>query len=301
MYQNLLMNDIDIVTLSTTIPDRDDITSTYMKLCNSKSDCANDVFPKKANKRHLKPYWNDTLNDLHDKMWYYCTQWRKSGRPRDKNSFVFREYKYAKRTFRREHRRTVNNYFREVDRQLELKARTDSVGFLKEINTRKQNATVSSGMGIEFNDRMYRDRESLTEQWKCYFRSLYSPAESELFDNTWRYFVEQYVNGYFDNVTPDLECSVTSDTVSYAIQTLPKGKSPGDDLIRYEHLLFADRFMFHYTGNYTLSFIFSGAVFIISGLLLGLSKVYEIIYMKEDRKIQKTNIKINTLKTNLKK
>ncbi|KAL4218320.1 hypothetical protein ACF0H5_023056 [Mactra antiquata] len=95
-------------------------------------------------------------------------------------------------------------------------------------------------MGIEFNDRMYRDRESLTEQWKCYFRSLYSPAESELFDNKWRYFVEQYVNGYFDNVAPDLEGSVTSDTVSYAIQTLPKGKSPGDDLIRYEHLLFAD-------------------------------------------------------------
>ncbi|KAL4217180.1 hypothetical protein ACF0H5_023633 [Mactra antiquata] len=60
-------------------------------------------------------------------------------------------------------------------------------------------------------------------------------------------------------------------------------------------------FMFDYTGNYTLSFIFSGAVFIISGLLLGLSKVYEIIYMKEDRKIQKTNIKINTLKTNLNK
>ena len=42
---------------------------------------------------------------------------------------------------------------------------------------------------------IYRDRESLTEQWK-----LYSPAESEQFDNSWQHRIEKTVEDSLNDV-----------------------------------------------------------------------------------------------------
>ncbi|KAL4230636.1 hypothetical protein ACF0H5_011013 [Mactra antiquata] len=166
-------------------------------------------------------------------MWKLCQEWRIAGRPRDSESSVFKNYKKAKRIFRREHRRAVQTYLYDLDRKLEQQSKTNNAEFWRQLNARKRSFKSNTGGGITFGDITYRDRESLTEQWGQYFTELYSPAQSELFDNQWKEHVELTTNEIFSKMRPDSNAIVTTDVVESAILRLPKGKSAGCDMVFY--------------------------------------------------------------------
>ncbi|KAL4237480.1 hypothetical protein ACF0H5_002196 [Mactra antiquata] len=181
-------------------------------MCDSLNTCASDTFPKKRLKSYHKSYWNDQLNDAHDVMWRYCEQWRATGRPRDINSTTYLNHKNAKTIFRRTHRRSVYMYLSELDRKLEEQTKSDCVGFWRQLNSRKRASRPSTGIGITFNGVTYRDREDLTEQWRQYFYTMYSPAESEQFDKIFKQHVEITVNNIFDNVTTDPQTLLSTES-----------------------------------------------------------------------------------------
>lgn len=54
------------------------------------------------------PYWNSSLSNLHKTMRQKQYAWINAGKPQQSSSLSYKEYKNAKRKFRRLHRQQVN-------------------------------------------------------------------------------------------------------------------------------------------------------------------------------------------------
>ncbi|XP_053398165.1 uncharacterized protein LOC128556626 [Mercenaria mercenaria] len=199
---------------------------------------ARQSLPRKRFKPFLKPFWNHELAKYHRQMKSFRESWCRDGRPRNEASISYANYKNSKRVFRRMHRICIENYLTSIDQELDKTAEIDSDQFWKLVRHRKKKSQSKMSSGIKFHDTVVRDREQLTEQWGLYFKSLYSPAESQNFDEQWKYTVTTVVENTFNNIKPDEHVRVLPDDVSKAIETLPKGKACGEDNISYEHLIF---------------------------------------------------------------
>jgi hypothetical protein len=71
---------------------------------------ATETLPTVSFKKHLKPYWNSRLTELHDAMLEYRQRWILDGRPRGCEHQSFANYKSAKYMFRDELRKANKNY-----------------------------------------------------------------------------------------------------------------------------------------------------------------------------------------------
>ena len=66
---------------------------------------ANISIPSTKFRPYLKPYWKrDNLKALHDDMRGQRRIWIENGKSHDRNDNYYRQYKDAKRTFRKQHR-----------------------------------------------------------------------------------------------------------------------------------------------------------------------------------------------------
>ncbi|CAG2202184.1 unnamed protein product [Mytilus edulis] len=82
-----------------------DIEKYYSEIVNSLVLAAGDTLPIVKHKRHLKPYWNDHLTELHDYMIQRRNVWISEHRPRGEEYESYLSYKNSKNCFRNELRR----------------------------------------------------------------------------------------------------------------------------------------------------------------------------------------------------
>ena len=86
--------------------------------------------------------------------------WISDGKPRSVNYISYREYKNAKREFRKLHRQCASNYLKKVDEDIDNSAGMDSDYFWKLINSRKNNNSNNNNNSGEmvFDGVPYRNQ-----------------------------------------------------------------------------------------------------------------------------------------------
>ena len=75
-------------------------------------------------------------------------KWIHDGRPRGMQFLSYKEYKSAKTLFRAHHRRCAENYFIELNIEIDQAAELDSGVFWKKINNRRMASHTSAGSEI---------------------------------------------------------------------------------------------------------------------------------------------------------
>ena len=87
----------------------------YYRLCEVMNTCANDCFPTRRFRGHLKPFWTDALTALHSQMAESRDAWQRAGRPRGTQHSAYRQNKEDKANFRRVMRQCADRYMAELD------------------------------------------------------------------------------------------------------------------------------------------------------------------------------------------
>ena len=193
---------------------------------------------RKEFKQFLKPYWDDTLKDLHKKMRDNRRIWILDNRPRGVLFESYRSYKQAKRVFRQYHRKCAENYLKSLNEEIDRAAEINCDYFWKLINRRKSNNSSNIGAEIVFNNKTCRDSEVICTEWGNFFGSLYSDTDNNNYDSNHYDYVTSQVTilkqHHFDNsdITP-----VQEQELDTAISVLSTGKASGEDKIDNEHLI----------------------------------------------------------------
>jgi len=180
-YCALLANDAGLTNICHDQLTRDEIDSAYQIVTDRLVNYAILSFPVKQSRPYCKPYWCDDLDVLHSAMSVSRDVWCQAGRPRDHMSKEYIDYKSRKTAFRAAHRRYVESFLSDLDRDLEDAAFRDSARFWKLLRSRKGKSKSTIGAGISFEGTVYRSREDICEQWAKYFRTLYSCSDDPHF------------------------------------------------------------------------------------------------------------------------
>ena len=195
----------------------------------------------KGYKQFLKPYWNVSLNELHDAMKAKRLIWLQSGRPRGDNYESYKQYKKAKCAFRKYHRICAEQHLNNLNEVIDNAAEIDSAYFWKLVNRRRNPHATSAGKEMKFGETTYRDPEEICIQLGNYYRALYSEASDETFDEehytTVKTQVETLKARQFDKRSIPL---FNDFEISSEMSKLLKGKACGDDSVCNEHLIHSD-------------------------------------------------------------
>ena len=111
---------------------------------------------RKGFKQHLKPYWDDTLKDLHKSMRDLRRAWVLENRPKGDCYETYRVYKQAKRLFRQYHRKCADNHLKSLNEEIDRAAEVSSEYFWRLVNKRKNNNSGNVGCEIIFQDKTCR-------------------------------------------------------------------------------------------------------------------------------------------------
>ena len=238
-YESYLKNSNELKTACNMIQCKNDIDHFYDVLVQNIQYTSDNSFPKYKFRDYLKPYWNDSLTNAHKEMKDRRNMWLKDGRPRDSNVLSYKYYKMSKRNFRKLHRYYVDLYLTNLDREIDKTAELEKNQFWKLVNKRRKRSNTRAGSEIKFNGTVYRDQQCLTDQWKQYFKTLYTPTNNILYDNDWKSEIDNKVNSLIHDTPTVPDCTtVTFDEVTKALQTCKKGKACGIDNIFYEHFMY---------------------------------------------------------------
>ena len=170
------------------------IDQAYSTLVLEVKKIAKSCFPEKKFKRFLKPYWNCDLQNLHTNMKLKRATWLTEGKPRNPMNTSYREYKMAKRDFRRVHRKYVDMYLQSQNEEIDRAAEIDSNLFWRLVNAKRSRSNSGPGTELIFNGQNYNTSADITEQWAGYFEKLYSPSESEAYDDAFKTRIDHEMN-----------------------------------------------------------------------------------------------------------
>lgn len=221
----------------------DTIDFLYTDIVNMITSSSDKHLPHaKGFKKHLKPYWDQSLKDLHKAMREKRKVWIACNRPRGNSFPSYVAYKDAKRAFRQYHRICANSYLKDLNQEIDRAAGLDSQYFWRLVNRRQNNSPSSIGAEIKFDNTIYRDPQEICIQWGLYFSSLYQAPEGKNFDEA-----------HFNNVTSFVdtlkhvsvtECDVplvTEQEVNDSVCDLKRGKACGEDRVDNEHIIYSGR------------------------------------------------------------
>ncbi|MEW8561249.1 MAG: hypothetical protein AB2541_04060 [Candidatus Thiodiazotropha sp.] len=223
------------------------IDQAYETLVNEITVAAQNCFPVKRFKHFLKPYWNRELDTLHKRMTQKRAAWVSDGRPRGPEFVSFKEYKNAKREFRRCHRKFANEYLQTQVDQIDQAAEVDSSLFWRLINARRKNSNSRPGSELLFDGRHCNTSMEINSEWADYFAKLYSPTRAAHFNNVFT----EVVGNEMANIKRNLEISTESlnfpiisvEEVGSALNLMHRNKAGGDDGLMYEHLIYGGPFL----------------------------------------------------------
>ena len=146
------------------------IDSLYNDICAIISECFEKHLPhRKSFKQFLKPYWDETLKELHKIMKDNRSVWISERRPHGDGYSSYRQYKEAKRLFRQYHRKCAQNYLKTLNDEIDHAAEVNSECeyFWELVNKRKSNNNSRNiGCEMKFENSTYRDPEEICNQWR---------------------------------------------------------------------------------------------------------------------------------------
>ena len=191
--------------------------------------------------KHLKPYWDQTLKDLHNLMRTKRSIWISENRPRGNSFISYKEYKDAKRIFRQYHRRCAQNHLKTLNDEIDKAAGLDSRYFWKLVNARRNKSSSNVGAEIKFHGQIFRDSQELCNQWRHYLSELYSSdGDAEKFDSAHFQYVTERVRELKRLAVSDSDIElVTEQELNDAISQLSKGKARGNDCVDNEHIIYS--------------------------------------------------------------
>ena len=229
---NISLNEQHSVMLS-------DIDSKYRNICDIISVCSEKHLPyRKGFKHFLKPYWDETIKELHKSMREKRRLWILDNRPRGDCYISYKECKLAKRLFRQYHRKCAQNYLKSLNEEIDHAAEVSSEYFWKMVNKRKNNNSSNVGCEINFQNRTYRDPGEICNQWGQYFASLYQATDENCYDSVNYRSVKLRVDTLKQrDLDPNSFARITETELNDAISNLSKGKTCGEDKIDNEHII----------------------------------------------------------------
>ena len=182
----------------------------------------------------LKPYWNVVLSELIKKKKATYRQWVNAGRPRDENNLIWKEYKCAKKEFRRCQREAIYNYEISNMEQLAASCTLDQRYFWYTMNKNKL-----SGVSPIRDDKgvMLTDPDQVRNEWTAYYRELYKESANPAYDNEFK----KYVDTVMERIGGEGNETLTGGPITIedinSLKLLPK-KAPGIDSITAEHVIY---------------------------------------------------------------
>ncbi len=229
---------------------RECITKAFHELENVMKSASKNLPSIKYN-RHLKPYWHRGLTESTSKKKQAWHRWADAGKPRNDHP-TWIEYKEAKRVFRRIQRQASLEheikYLNEVARTHEIDQRT----FWQLINKRRRPKSQPHPV-INKEGNTAREIGDIVEVWGKYYTDLYTPTESEAYDNGFRDQVDREIREE-DMIPQDgdsdiLKSPITTEEVQEPCKSLKVGKAPGLDGIQPEHLKYGGPIMHIYLAK----------------------------------------------------
>ena len=223
------------------------IDEAYGIIVSEIARAARKCFPVKKYKPFLKPYWNQELCNFHKRMTSKRAAWITDGKHRNIGCESYKEYKAAKKEFRRCHRKCVNKYLQDQIEEIDKAAEVDSPLFWRLINARRKKSNIRPGAELLFNGRQCNTSAEINEGWAKYFADLYSPSQAAHFDDEFSAIIHHEMV----NIKRDLESSpvvadcpvIGVEEVESALKLTKRNKAGGADGLMYEHFVYGGAFL----------------------------------------------------------
>lgn len=229
------------------IANLDEVESMLTKITDSLNSSAKKAVPLCKFKPHLKPYWKDGLDSLHQSSRLQRKIWIANGRPRDPNNVYYNNYKIAKRDFRKLLRRKA--YEEEVRDFSDLTNAYDvNRSTFQKIMSKRRKEHGNAQKRLKVDDRIVTDEVELLDIWKNHYADLFTPKLNPSFNEEFKRFVEQKIQQYnvesFHCTDDPLDDPFEVEHVASVCRKLPNGKAGGSDGLVYEHLKYADNSLY---------------------------------------------------------
>lgn len=195
--------------------------------------------PMKHFKKSLKPYWDNSLSSLNKEKKNTYKSWVEGGRPKDQENPLFRAYKNAKQTFRREQRKKTFEYEKKNFDDICKNQFMDQKFFWHLVSRSKKKKSKIRPIKAE-SGIMLTDPNEIAIEWGNYFKQLYSTHNNAEYDDIFKETVEREISSTLHTQSTISEFLtggvITHDETRKHIQKMKNGKAPGWDMIRVEHL-----------------------------------------------------------------
>lgn len=192
--------------------------------------------------KHLKPYWNDELKNIHCLMLLKRKLWKDSGQCRG-NDVYFLDYKSCKTIFRSKLRHAFNEYMRLQFEEIDRCGEVDQTLFWQLYKSKSYKSKFIQ-TEMKYDGQVLRDPEEIVQAWATHFRKLFDNEPNETFDVDTFNQVSSDLKSIEENIKTDrdifLEKEFTFEEVSNVCKSLKTKKSGGPDGLVYEHVKYCN-------------------------------------------------------------
>ena len=201
---------------------------------------AAESIPSSKFQQHIKPFWNERLNELKKVKVNTYRAWVKVGRPRDRENPVRIEYIGAKKLFRKELKRIGRQYEDDQIAAAVKAAEVDRGQFWRLVKKARKGSGGKIASIKDKNGKVVSDLNSILNVWKEHFQNLYTPKNCPEYDQDHYRHVTRKVAELNSEVGGDkfLNENFNEEEVAKAINTLHRRKACGYDAISTEHLIY---------------------------------------------------------------
>ena len=102
-----------------------------------------------------------------------------------------------------------------------------------------------SSTKLVYDNNEAKSNSDICKLWGIYFEDLYTGKDDEAFDKCFHKEISKNLSCYFNEKTNQnihtLEKTITENEINNQIKTLKIGKSPGQDCISNEHLIYGGK------------------------------------------------------------
>ncbi|MCG8079181.1 MAG: endonuclease/exonuclease/phosphatase family protein, partial [Candidatus Thiodiazotropha taylori] len=216
------------------------INSFYNSIVAAVHKAAEVALPSGQYNQHAKPYWTERVKQAHRDQRHQRIEWLKRGRPRSPDNIYYKNYKNAKRTFRKIQTDEINAVERKYYSELDKSAECDVRLFWHVVNKRRKSKS-SAVCRLVTDENATSCPEEISETFANHFAQLYVPYDHTRYDKDFKLHIENKVKSLktipSNNRCNDLIRPVGLSELKTSVKALKKRKSPGADNVTNEHIL----------------------------------------------------------------
>lgn len=149
---------------------QDDVETYFSILIKAINKASVETLPYTKYRKHLKPYWNNALSELHREVNTLRQIWTSEGKPRGNNCESFVNYKFMKKTFRDEMRKAYDNYMTSISENIQNSIEVDQKLAWTLINSRKPKQ--SNCVTLKSGGKVFHDISEVCNEFANHFESI---------------------------------------------------------------------------------------------------------------------------------